>query len=69
VFCAKSAEVLEKNRDKILHSAKNDKRVRKSLKTKEMSVGRWQICRLEGWEVGEIPFDKVGTFGHRRWSR
>jgi hypothetical protein len=37
VFCAKSAEALERKRVEILRSAKESKRVRKSVKRKELS--------------------------------
>jgi hypothetical protein len=39
VFCAKSAEAVEKKGVEFLESARNDKRVRKSMKTEKLDVG------------------------------
>src|SRR5712664_4668995 len=62
VFLRKSAESLEKKRVVFLMSAKMCKRVRKSVKGKEIGQKRWRVggsrrcirdaeCAFEGWNV------------------
>ena len=46
MFCTKSAESLENKRVEFLIGAKNDKRVRKSLKTKRMNQDRRNVQTL-----------------------
>jgi hypothetical protein len=43
VFCAKSSELHEKKRVEFWIRAKNDKRVRKHLKIKEMRPDVWRL--------------------------
>jgi hypothetical protein len=56
VFSAKSAEALEKKRVEFLDRAKNDKRVRKDLKRKNLVGSEW-------WVVGRQRGRKAGCIG------